>query len=449
MQREGAHVAPEDHRVPGDPVGDPRERVAHVHPVHRVDQHRQPESVHRVAVPEERERGGHERRPEEEGGDHHPAPRREERPELEADGIAEQLPHGDDRAGRDQGRGQNPRRHHHVARRLAEEHGSRPDGRGAIDLGEPLRPLLHQRLHGVEEEQDADEQAQGVELTRRHRSRGQEQRRIEWSEREERLADGLVEDQRDEEVHPRANRQLPNLGPADRGRRGQESRRVGLHGELAEGSPGRDRSGFGNRGRRLPAPAPAEADHQRVRVSPKEPAGGVARRRFDCEESGAGKRDAAEQESGVRRQRRGVVEVEAPVQLQEGLVQPPESRGVREHERAVDRRVEPARRPADEKPQDDQQRGDREGEDHDGTAGPGAEEERHAREEHDLGKAEKQGRDQVVPGNERSDLRGVRPGRQEVVEAHGRAQEQAPDDQEGDHRSGETAPHVLPDAQPG
>ena len=198
VQREGAHVAPRGHRVPRQPVGDPRERfvdleLGHGHPVDGVDHDGQPESVHGVPVAEERVGGGHEGGPEDERGDHHPTPRRGERPQVEPDRIAEEVPPGDDRPRSDQGGAQNHSRHRDVAHRLPEQHRPGPDGSRPVDLGEPLGPLLHQRLHGVEEEQDADEEDERVELAGGHGARSHQERGIEGAEREQARGNGLPE----------------------------------------------------------------------------------------------------------------------------------------------------------------------------------------------------------------------------------------------------------------
>ena len=192
---------------------------------------------------------------------------------------------------------------------------------------------------------------------------------------------------------------------------------------------------------------PAEADHQGIGVAPEEPAGGVPGRGLHRQESDTGEANAAEQEPQVRRERRRVVEVHAPVHLQEGLVQPPEARGIHEHQRPVDRRVQPTRRPGDQESQHGDDHRNRKRVHHDGPARPGAEEERHPGEEHDLREAEQEGRIEIVAGNERPDVRGVRSRRQEVVETDGQSQVQTPDDPERGQRSGEAAPHVLPGGQ--
>ena len=453
VQREGAHVAPRGHRVPRQPVGDPGERrpldleSGQRHPVNGVDHDGQPESVHGVAVAEEREGGGHEGRPEDEGGDHHPAPGRGEGPQVEPDRIAEEVPSGDDRPRRDQGGAENHSRHHDVAHGLPEQHRSGPDGSRPVDLGESLGPLLHERLHGVEEEQNADKEAQRVELAGGHGARSHQERRIEGAEREQARGNGLPHNERDEQIEPRPHQQLPDLDPADGFRCREESRRDGPHSQFAERPAD---GGPRLRGFRWPGPlssTAAEADHQGIGVALQEPAGGVPGRGPHRQESDTGKANAAEQESRVRRERRRVVEVHAPIDLQEGLVQPPKARGIHEHQRPVDGRVEPARRPGDQESQHGDHHRDGKRIDHDGPARPGAEEERHPGEEHDLGKAEQQGRVEIVAGNERPDVRGVRSRRQDVVETGGQSQVETPDDEERRQRSGEAAPHVLPGGQ--
>ena len=329
VERKRTKVAPLD-GIPGDPVEHPPERVVEDHSVDGVDDQRHADAVHRVAIPEQCEERRHQRGPEDERGHEHAAPGQHKRHNIEAHGAAvEQLVPGDHGPAGDHADGQDQPSNHAVADGLTEKDRPRPDRRRVEDLGQSTAALLVQRLDRVEEEQQTDQQRERVELPHGHRARGEEQPRIERTDRYNGGEDRLVEDQRHEEIHPGATDQFPDLFPADDPGRLPEPERLRGHVKVPQGRIGRRRLGRCRLGNA------AAAEQPRSGTAPAQPPGVAHRRATHGGQSDQTDDDAAQQESRIGLQGRGVIELDPAVHLQERLVEPAETGRVHEHQRPV------------------------------------------------------------------------------------------------------------------
>ena len=306
----------------------------------------------------------------------------------------------------------------------------------------------------VEEEEEAEEEVERVELGLRHPARRVQETGTEGADRKKRRIDRREQDQGDEEVHPRPHHEVPDLAARDDAGALPEAERAGRHPEVGEGGRrrharsqpgigggvgalGDGRSGVGG------LAAPQTAQEVELHPANQHPAGVAAHRGRYGGESQQRDDHPADDEPRVGPQRLRVVELHAPVDGEVGLIEPPETGGVDEHEQPVDVRREPVRRPCGQEGEGDEDRRHGEGEDDDRTARPGAEEKGGAAEEQNLRRPEEERREEVVPGMEGTDhLRAARP-LHDVREKAQDDEEDQPRGRERAHCPEELAPRVL------
>ena len=143
-----------------------------------------------------------------------------------------------------------------------------------------------------------------------------------------------------------------------------------------------------------------------------------------------------------------VVEVDALVDVEPGLVDPAQTGEVRELENPIDRQGEPRRRPLPEEERAEQQDGQREREHQDRLAGEPADCKGHAHRAHQHREREDEGRPQVVPEHEGPDDVPILAVRDDVVEQHREPEVHQQHPHEARQHREVLAPDILAGSEP-
>ncbi len=161
------------------------------------------------------------------------------------------------------------------------------------------------------------------------------------------------------------------------------------------------------------------------------------------------KHDAAGDQAGIEGNVGRVIEVDSPIAFEPGLVQPPKSGRIDQHQHAVNPRIEPHGRPVPEEKAAHEQPRDRQQKQQDGPPRPLADHERHAGNEHDRRQGKDDGRNQIISQHEGSaNFERLLVGHEVVANDHEHDVRAEHDQKRGEHGP-ELGPHVFAHGQRG